>query len=111
LLGKAGVMDTLVVRVEEGSLSYESHSGDWLTETGLDYLISVFGDEIGPALEMESEADMAVKMSKADSTRVFLVTINDLHWVHDEGYWNMDYGYVNAESHLEWNGQVEVREL
>ena len=103
--------DTLVVRIEEGNLSYESHSGDWMTDTELDYLTSVFGDEIGPALEMEPEADAAVKASKADLARVFLITINDLYWVHDVGYWDMNYGYVNAESHLEWNGPVEVKEL
>ena len=102
--------DSLLVIVEDGSIDYLAHSGDWLTETGLNYLTSVFSEEIKPGLEMEPDANEAIEITIADPNRVFLITIKDPCWCFDSGYWDMNYGYVNPESHIEWDN-VKVEEI
>jgi hypothetical protein len=88
-------MNKLIVRVEEGSLYYEGHEGDWLSDGLLDYLTSAFEAELA-ALDMEPNADAAIEASKVDPSRVFLVTIND------PGY---------ASDGLGWEGPVTVKEI
>lgn len=104
-------MNKLIVHVEEGDIIYDGHEGDWLTDGQLEWLTSVFDYEVGPGLEMEPDAGAAIRASEANTDRVFLITIHEPCCVTDEGYWDMNYGYVNAEIHLEWNGPVEVQEL
>jgi hypothetical protein len=98
----------LVCRIESGSVYYESYTGDWLGEA-LPYLLSVFSEEVEPGLEIELvELGYSWPLSEAE---VYLVTIHDPSWVHDAGYWDLDYGYVLPESHLEWNGPVSIERM
>lgn len=94
-------MNTLIVRVEKGDLYCESYSGNWLTD--FNCLTSIFDAEIVLLLRTEPDVEIAIKLSAQTSKRVFEIVINDPHWVCDPGYWDMSYGYVNAESHLEWS--------
>jgi len=103
------ITNTLVVRVEDGDLSYEEHTGSWISEESLRYLTSVFSEELA-GLYMEPGADAAIEMSKGELPRVFLITLYDPVWGLNEGYWDYDYGYVSPENYLEW-GKVDVQEL
>ena len=102
--------DTLVVRVEGGDPYYESHTGDWLSEGRLEALCNVFPDDIGPILDEDDGVQAAIRASKEED-RVFLVTMHDMAFVPEPGYWDLNWGYVAPDYYIESNGLIEVKEI
>lgn len=103
-------VDSLTIRIEEGSIYYEDHKGNWITTEQMDWICNNFPDEVSPILDEYPEIQQAIQCSK-DGLGTFLVTLYDMSFESDAGYWDLNYGYINPECYIEGGGgAVEIKE-
>lgn len=92
--------DKLTVRIEGGSMYYESHEGDWMTEDEQEEIIGFFSDEID-SLSDDPNVANAIRQSR-QGVKVFLATIKNPMIETEPGTWT-NHGYDPGYIYLDWD--------
>jgi hypothetical protein len=96
----------ILVHVEDGCPYFEDAGGTWYTKGKLEYILE--GDDIRNEIEMHEDVQQRIKDDTKPS--VFQVKLTGVAFVSEDGFWDLDYGYVFPESHIECDG-AEIIEL
>ena len=85
----------ILAHVERGSASIWSAGGDWHSEERETYIRE--GDDL--QVMCDETPEIALMMERAD---VFRVLFTGISFIHEPGYWDLDYGYVFPSAYIEY---------
>ncbi len=87
----------ILAHVEDSCVSWWDAGGLWHTEGREEYIRN--GSDLEAMCEMTPEIE-----AKMEAGGVFRVLFTDVSFVSEDGYWDLDYGYVFPEAHIEDGG-------
>lgn len=100
-MGQPSFDSWILVHIEDGRVFWWDAGGEWHTEGRENYIREGGGLEI----ECEMTPEIEAKMKAGD---VFRVLFTGVSFVSDGGYWDLDFGYVFPESHIETSDYLIV---
>jgi hypothetical protein len=85
----SGTTSWILMRVEDREIYHWDAGGEWCTQDRWDYIIE--GDDVIESIKCWPELNALVE----SGPEVFMILFADVSFVTEDGYWDLDYGYVN----------------